>query len=93
MGRCPKLNYARLSALVFFCVKTYFGIYKDNYINELNVLKSRIKELEKQNKELQLKNSELENYHTLFIEREFRIKELCDLTKEYETSYNIKPKL
>ena len=31
------------------------------------------------------RTAELENYHDLFIEREFRIKELRDKLKEYES--------
>jgi len=53
--------------------------YKD-HLEKL--VKKRTKELEQQRKELELQNKELERLNSLFVNREFRIKELRDEVKE-----------
>jgi PAS domain S-box-containing protein len=50
-------------------------LYKE-YLEEL--VEQRTTNLTLKNKELELKNKDLEYYHDLFIQREFRIKELRD---------------
>jgi PAS domain S-box-containing protein len=48
------------------------------------LVKQRTMELEKTNNELVIQNTELERFNKLFIDREFRIKELRDKVKELE---------
>ena len=47
-------------------------------------VRTRTRELKDKNVELQKRNKELEHYHQLFVEREFRIKELKNRVKELE---------
>lgn len=49
-----------------------------------NKIQKRTIELEEKNKELIEKNKELEKFNTIFIDREFRVKELKDQIKKHE---------
>ena len=52
-----------------------------------DLVKEKTAQLEETNKKLQKNIDDIEYYHDLFVQREFRIKELRDLVKAYENKY------
>lgn len=54
------------------------------------LVQKRTKELEQQREELELQNKELERLNSLFVNREFRIKELRDEVKELKQMLALK---
>ncbi len=53
------------------------------------LVQKRTKELEKQSNKLELQNKELESLNSVFVNREFRIKELKDEIQELKQKYDI----